>query len=51
MGYLTYVIALITLFTGGVSASEWMHTVGFFTCAIISIIASVVAMILRQAME
>ena len=50
-GCLTYIITLVTLFAGGVAAGEWMHTVAFFTFATISIIASVVAMKLRQTME
>ena len=50
-GCLTYVITLITFLAGGVAADEWMHTVAFFTFATISMIASVVAMKLRQTME
>ena len=49
-GCLTYIITLVTLFAGGVNTGEWMHTVAFFTFATISIIASVVAMKLRQTM-
>lgn len=51
VGCLTYTITLVTLLAGGVAAGEWMHTVAFFTFATISIIASVVAMKLRQMME
>ena len=51
VGCLTYIITLVTLFAGGVGAGEWLHTVAFFTFATISIIASVVAMKLRQTME
>jgi len=50
-GCLTYIITLVTLFVGGVAAGEWMHTVAFFSLATFSIIASVVAMKLRQTME
>ena len=50
-GCLTYFITLVTFFAGGVTADEWMHTVAFFTLATSSIIASVVAMKLRQTME
>ena len=50
-GCLTYIITLVTFLAGGVHAGEWMHTVAFFTFATISIIASVVAMKLRQMME
>ena len=50
-GCVTILITIITLFAGGVGEREWMHTVAFLFIAVISIIASVVAMKLRQVME
>ena len=50
-GCLNFVVTLVTLPIGGVTAQEWIHTAAFFLIATISVMFAVVAMKLRQMME
>ena len=50
-GCVNFIITLVTLPIGGVTAQEWIHTAAFLLIATISVMFAVVAMKLRQMME